>query len=252
LYEAEHSLAAVLGVDRKAVRETLEEIRQDAEFLEDLAAVYDCVLNRKLKPTDFMYLTRIDPQSPFRIKKDEAGGLLVHGPIQYALVRLLRPSVVVETGGTPGNSSAFILRALDRNKTGELHTIDLPPTGGLKANEEQGHWVHAGMPEGKTSGWAGEELRGRHRQYLGDARQLLPEVLDQVGQMDLFIHDSDHSYEHMIWEFQTAWPRLRAGGVLLSDDVNANAAWRDFMSAKAMRAFRAFSLGMVPKASQLP
>lgn len=46
----------------------------------------------------------------------------------------------------------------------------------------------------------------------------------------MFRHDSDHSYEHIMFEFETIWPLLRVGGILTSDDVHANNAWADFCS----------------------
>ena len=41
--------------------------------------------------------------------------------------RLLEPQVVLETGVAYGVSSAFILRALEENGHGILHSVDLPP-----------------------------------------------------------------------------------------------------------------------------
>ena len=72
------------------------------------------------------------------------------------------------------------------------------------------------------------DLRNRWHLYLGDAKELLPRLLQTLGTIDIFIHDSLHSYEHMLFEFQTAWPHLRGGGVILSDDIDANCAFYDF------------------------
>jgi hypothetical protein len=46
--------------------------------------------------------------------------------------------------------------------------------------------------------------------------------------LDLFYHDSLHTFEHMLWEYQTAWRFLRDGGILLSDDIFWNRAFRIF------------------------
>ncbi len=40
--------------------------------------------------------------------------------------------------------------------------------------------------------------------------------------MDLFLHDSLHTTRNMRREFETVWPSLRAGGLLLADDVERN------------------------------
>jgi predicted O-methyltransferase YrrM len=44
----------------------------------------------------------------------------------YALVRSLKPSIVVETGVAGGMSSCYILKGLRDNNKGELFSIDLP------------------------------------------------------------------------------------------------------------------------------
>jgi hypothetical protein len=46
----------------------------------------------------------------------------------------------------------------------------------------------------------------------------------------MFLHDSSHSYRHMLWEFRQFWSRLRDGGLLVSHDVQMNAAFSEFVS----------------------
>ena len=43
--------------------------------------------------------------------------------------------------------------------------------------------------------------------------------------MDLFVHDSLHTYRNMRREFEAVWPHLRTGGVILADDVERNRAF---------------------------
>jgi hypothetical protein len=234
--QAERLLIHLTDASLEAVREAMREIWRDMAFLRDLLGRYAAIIGRQPRGTDFMFLAY------------QAGSLYFHGLIQYALVRLLRPAVVVETGGTPGNSSAFMLRALDRNGHGELHTIDLPPAAPLGDYTGCGSWLHEGLPEGQQSGWAvPDDLRGRHRQHLGDAKVLLPQVLEAVQQVDVFIHDSDHSYAHMSWEFATAWPAIVPGGALLSDDIAANTAFAEFAAAQGLPPLRAGALGALRK-----
>jgi predicted O-methyltransferase YrrM len=217
------------------VRELWREIGQDDGFLSALGRRYRTMVQHELAGTDFMFLWW------------DAGSLFFHGIILYILVRLVAPDVVVETGGTPGNSSAFILRALDRNRHGCLCTVDLPPVGSL-VRASQGVWLHAGVPDGATSGWAiPDELRSRHRQYLGDAKDMLPQVVTEHPTLDLFIHDSDHSFEHMTWEFETVWPHLKPGGILFADDVRANRAFRDFAAHHKLPAYYTGGVGGLRK-----
>jgi hypothetical protein len=63
---------------------------------------------------------------------------------------------------------------------------------------------------------------------VGDARDLLPKLLVDVASLDVFIHDSLHTYEHMLWEYRSAYPHLREGGLLVSDDAMWNSAFPEF------------------------
>ncbi|HEV3477992.1 MAG TPA: class I SAM-dependent methyltransferase [Gaiellaceae bacterium] len=149
----------------------------------------------------------------------------------YRLLRQLRPRVAVETGVCNGVSTAFLLLALEDNGEGELHSIDLPEVAG--AEYEPGtFWDGKGgavIPPGKDPGWmVPPALRSRWQLVLGRSQDELPPLLESLGEIDFFMHDSEHSYECMSFEFRTAWAALRDGGVLVADDVNVNSAWDEF------------------------
>src|SRR5918997_3846112 len=129
----------------------------------------------------------------------------------YLMCRLLEPAVVVETGVAYGVSSAFILRALEENGRGVLHSVDLPP---LRRGYER-YW-------GMAVGGGLEERWTLHR---GASARVLPRLLEDLQTVDLFVHDSLHTYRNMRREFEALWPRLRAGGALLADDVERSGAF---------------------------
>jgi predicted O-methyltransferase YrrM len=133
----------------------------------------------------------------------------------YALTRWLRPALVVESGGFIGMSSAFILKALadEQLAAAKLYSIE------LSEDCEQG----ALIPEALRSLGAFVPMRGRIEDFLkGDQ---LPRSID------MFLHDSSHSYQHMLWEFRQFWPRLRDGGLLVSHDVQMNSAFPEFIAS---------------------
>jgi predicted O-methyltransferase YrrM len=150
----------------------------------------------------------------------------------YRLLRDLRPRVAVETGVCNGVSTAFLLRALEDNGGGELHSIDLPEIAG-EDYEAGTFWDGKGgavIPPGKEPGWmVPPELQTRWNLLLGRSQDVLPLLLARLDEIDFFLHDSEHSYECMSFEFGTAWEALREGGVLVADDVNVNAAWDEFV-----------------------
>lgn len=149
----------------------------------------------------------------------------------YRLLRELEPEAAVETGVCNGVSTAFVLLALEDNRKGILHSIDLPEVAG-EDYEEGTFWDGKGgavIPPGKEPGWmVPPGLRERWRLVLGRSQGELPPLLERVGEIDFFMHDSEHSYECMSFEFRTAWAALRDGGVLVADDVNVNDAWSEF------------------------
>ena len=63
------------------------------------------------------------------------------------------------------------------------------------------------------------ELLDRWHLIIGDSRQQLPHLLARLGRIDLFHHDSLHTYDHMMWEYNTAFPYLQEDGILSSHDV---------------------------------
>ena len=92
-----------------------------------------------------------------------------------------------------------------------------------------------------------DSLRGRWKVQLGDTFKLLPELLGTLNRVDIFLHDSDHSYEAMAFEFEQAFPRLEEGGLLLSDDTHLHTAWDDFCRKHGLRPTRVGHLGVTRK-----
>jgi predicted O-methyltransferase YrrM len=153
----------------------------------------------------------------------------------YFLVRMFRPSVVVETGVFRGISSSFILQGLEDNSQGRLYSVDLPSASYIISPQGSTALAPAvdASPLKKTEapGFAiPNELRNRWTLLLGDSRKELPKLLNQVGPIDLFYHDSEHTYEHMTWEFGQAIEHLRPTGILTSDDIGWNSAFKDFVA----------------------
>jgi predicted O-methyltransferase YrrM len=150
----------------------------------------------------------------------------------YWLVRKLKPKTIVQTGVCNGMSTAFMMLGLVKNGSdGSLHVIDLPPV----FNSNDAGWTAKGkvygvvIPEGKSSGWmVPDAYQGRLEVWTGDAKVLLPKLVDKVDSIDLFYHDSDHTYNHMMFEFNEAKRKLKPGGLIVGDDISWNASVWDF------------------------
>jgi hypothetical protein len=163
------------------------------------------------------------------------------GVYLYAVLREVRPRVAVETGVANGFSTAFSLLALQANGDGHLHSVDLPREVGRDYEPGTFHEGEgrAGIPPGSEPGWLiPRELKERWTLILGRTQEELPPLLERLGTIDSFMHDSEHSFECMWFEFNVAWPALRTGGVLLSDDVNTTEAFPRFAAEQNRRPVR--------------
>ena len=121
----------------------------------------------------------------------------------YAMVRVLKPTVIVETGTEKGLGSIVLAEALLKNGNGHLFTIDIEPTAGLMIGDRYTEVIS---------------------QIIGDSLQ----SLTTIERVDLFIHDSDHSAEHEAREFEIIETKLSKQGVVLSDNshvTNELAKW---------------------------
>ena len=150
----------------------------------------------------------------------------------YWIVRRLKPKTILQTGVSNGLSSAFMMLALAKNgPEGTLHVVDMPAI----FNPADPNWTKSGqvfgfvIPEGKSSGWMVPDIyRDRFEVQVGDAKLLLPQLVDRLAAVDMFYHDSDHSYNHMAFEFEQAKRKLGPNSVVVADDISWNASLWDF------------------------
>jgi hypothetical protein len=109
------------------------------------------------------------------------------------------PRTVVETGVSYGISSDRILATLDEigvEGHGLLHSIDSAPPAGIF-----------------------EVSHHRWSKYRQMSTEALPEIYERTGPWDVFLHDSDHEVWCQTFEYEVAWHFVRAGGLILSDDI---------------------------------
>jgi len=178
-------LAAAAGRSGEAVDSYLRELSEDHELDERLAAK----------------LRRRRDRNP-RPKFGRRAGW-------YGLVRIFKPSLVVETGTHDGLGTAVLLRAVERNAAegtiGRLLSFDVDPSSG---------WLVAD---------ADPDLLELH---VGDTARVLEPAFDGRA-VGLFVHDSLHTYEHETFELETAVRHAAERLVLISDNAHASDALRD-------------------------
>lgn len=130
----------------------------------------------------------------------------------YAIVRISRPEVVIETGTHDGLGAAVLARALQRNAAeghpGLLYTFDID----------------------STSGWLVPVLVKDQVNFVrGDSALTLPQTLARLpSRVGFFLHDSDHSFEHEMREIELVEPFLAPGGMMLSDNAHVTTCLADW------------------------
>jgi predicted O-methyltransferase YrrM len=129
----------------------------------------------------------------------------------YSIVRSLRVNVIVETGVANGITTNTIMQALmHSNSTGELHSFDiLPETKGVY--DGLGNW-HFHLLNPKSA----------HKEIW--------QIVSKLPNIDIWLHDSNHGYRWQRFEYELAFSKLRKGGILVSDDIDATSAWTEVTS----------------------
>lgn len=143
------------------------------------------------------------------------------GKTAYVVCRALGPDVAVETGVRFGSFDAHLTAAMHVAGQGHLHALDRP--GSPPGPFQYGHAIP-------------ERCRDRWTLQTGDAGEVLEDLLEAVGPIDLFLHDSDHRADHMRFEFRTAHGHLRPGGVLASHDVRLSPVFEAFCADRGLPA----------------
>jgi len=104
---------------------------------------------------------------------------------------------------------------------GHLWSIDLPPV--MPIWHEQSKVLV-------------DETLWRDWTYVrGSSRRQMPRVCETMKTVDIFIHDSLHTPMTMKYEFTQAWTSMRVGGLLISDDVEGNSSFLDFIGSHGVQ-----------------
>lgn len=135
----------------------------------------------------------------------------------FGCAELLGASRVLETGVAYGWSTLALLASLHRRPRAVLHSVDMPY---VKRDGEA--YVGVAVPH---------ELRKQWVLHRVADREGIPRALRHLGVLDMCHYDSDKSYGGRGWAYPLLWAALRSGGLLISDDVGDNLAFREFADA---------------------
>ncbi len=125
----------------------------------------------------------------------------------YGITLFRKPSVALEAGIGYGIISAAILKAMEKNQTGRLLSVDLPPLG-----DPSGSLIGIAVPHSLQHRWEGR--------YRGGVRNWLPFILSKEPSIDLFVSDSANVFTLEKFEFLSVWPKLSSDGVMIFNNIN--------------------------------
>ena len=170
--------------------------------------------------------------SPREIREFSMGGSFhLKEVLLFSLIRKLQPEIVVETGVAQGISSYTILSALRSNTHGKLISVDFPNYNAKGYEYDDGTVDPVFVRPSLGSGWLVPSAYSNLWDLrIGKSKNVLPTLDVKV---DIFLHDSEHSYHNMIFEFEWAYSHLSPRGVIVSDDIDWNGAFSDFVGRHA-------------------
>lgn len=159
-------------------------------------------------------------------RRVQLSGAQMGGPgdlnLLFAAAKLTCARRVVETGVAYGWSSLALLAAISSFEDARLVSVDMPYP---KMNNEP--FVGIAVPEHLRARW--ELLREPDRRGLEKA------IARLGGTIDLCHYDSDKSYWGRGYAYPLLWAALTAGGIFISDDIQDNMAFAEFIESKHLR-----------------
>lgn len=188
-------------------------------WCEENAATVQEVLNSLFETTELKDLKNLYPEI-VKFATERAGQTPVKMgggtdiDFLYTLAQHSNARKVLETGVAFGWSTLALLLAINEQANSHLVSVDMP-----YPSRENDLYVGGVVPNQLRKNWT--LLR------LAD-REGLPKALKTLGSVDLAHYDSDKSYAGRMWSYAKIWEHLRPGGLLISDDIRDNFAFRDF------------------------
>ncbi|OAP40011.1 hypothetical protein AU381_10760 [Sinorhizobium glycinis] len=172
-----HTLSFVTAAPLADVKRILLELEEDAELRNSIADTIRKSAYRGVCDANIFYGRRA---------------------AWYAVVRLMKPRIVVETGVDKGLGSIILCAALRRNK----------------ASGSPGHYY--GTDINPEAGWLLTPPYSEHGDILiGDSIETLKTFSETI---DVFINDSDHSSSYEKLEYETISNKINEHSIIIGDN----------------------------------
>ena len=216
-----------LSIRKNSLKKYLIEIEKDKNFLLEISNQIIAIRNKyKYKKGIFrkIAISNIHEFSFLRI-------------LIYCLIRHFKPSNILETGVYYGGNTVFILKALSKNKKGNLTAIDLPDkqikkkfTKNLNKYRHPLVFNTEDYSQKLKPGFIiPEKYKKNYNLILDEATSKIKKLKNKF---DLYLHDSDHSYRYLLGEIAAAERKISKKGIIIVDDIDWSNAFYAHVSKK--------------------
>ena len=182
----------------------------------ELHELYDLLnINKSSKPVfDKAFIENI---SLTISNSDSDFGGMGYAQLLYDICKNLDAKICIETGVAYGWSSEAMLKYLSKNN-GFLFSVDMPMIG-----QSDYHLIGVAVSNSNQEKW---------KLFKEPDRNGLLKAIKQansIGEIDLAHYDSDKSYYGRRWSQPIIFDALRKGGIFISDDIEDNSAFKEFV-----------------------
>jgi predicted O-methyltransferase YrrM len=152
------------------------------------------------------------------------------GELLFRIMNYYPFKTAIELGTSMGIGAAYLASG---NSNASIHTIEGSPAIAAQAQ----------------SNFKQLALNNIH-QHIGKFDEVLPNLLQQLGNIDLLFIDGNHAYEPTLRYFEMAWPYMSQQSVLIFDDIhwspNMNKAWEQIKNdSRVLLSIDVFQFGLV-------
>jgi len=137
-----------------------------------------------------------------------------------ALVRHLRPSIILELGTFNGNTALQL--AANTPQTTTIYTLDLPLDARASHESATGDIAFITSDKRRTLRFASTEQESKIKRLYGDSLSVNFSDLLEGKKADFIFVDAGHSYECVMNDSEKSFSVLNKGGVIIWHDYGAS------------------------------
>ncbi|MBF0193545.1 MAG: class I SAM-dependent methyltransferase [Magnetococcales bacterium] len=174
-------------------------------------------MNKLSKNETLERISAIIPPNLGGFGAENSGGSSVstqEGGLLYAICKVFQPKKIIETGTHHGTTTNYLLKYCSEDE-GHVYSFDVIRAGQSILPELKMNNLTLTTPKRLLLRPKGDE------KDVSFIRNAVKSCANDNG-CDLFLHDSDHRYENVRWEWDTIRPHMVTNQIVVLHDVLGN------------------------------